>query len=120
MPKVKVKSPDKLEPKKSRPALTPEGRENQLIAKAINLAERQLDEGTASSQVITHFLKLGTENAKLEREKLKHENELLRAKTAAIESSKRSEELFERALRAMSDYQGSSRHDDDEDEFYDD
>lgn len=121
MPKVKVKSTSSTETKRTRPALTPEGRENQLIAKAINLAERQLDEGTASSQVITHFLKLGTEKAKLEREKVQYENELLKAKTKMIESTKRSEELFERALMAMSDYRGSSKpNDEDDEEYYDD
>lgn len=106
---------------KTRRALTPEGREQQLISKATNLAEKQLDEGTASSQVIVHFLRLGTENARLEREKIRYENELLKAKTAAIESSKKSEELFERALRAMSDYQGSTKNEneDEDDEFYD-
>lgn len=108
----------KTNPAKTRPSLTPEGREAQLIAKAINLAERQLDEGTASSQVITHFLKLGTENAKLEREKLRHENELLKAKTEMIESTKRSEELFEKAIQAMTEYQGG-RLQDDEEEYYD-
>lgn len=92
---------------RTRPAITPEGRETQLIAKAINLAEKQLDEGTASAQVITHFLKLGTETARLEREKLERENILLAAKAEALESNKRSEELFERALKAMSDYQGA-------------
>lgn len=114
MPKVKSTPSRNL---KTRPSLTPEGRENQMIAKAINLAERQLDEGTASSQVITHFLKLGTEKAKLEREKLQHENELLRAKTDMIESTKRSEELFEMALKAMTDYGGANREDDNE--YYD-
>lgn len=105
---------------RTRRALTPEGREQQLISKATNLAEKQLDEGTASSQVIVHFLRLGTENARLEREKIRYENELLKAKTAAIESSKKSEELFERALRAMSDYQGSTKNEDEDEEFYDD
>ena len=56
-------------PGSSMPAMSEEGRENQLIAMAINLAEKQLREGTASSQVITHFLKLGTQAAKLEKEK---------------------------------------------------
>ena len=83
-------------PRKMRPALTPEARENQMISLAVDLAEQQLRNGTASSQVITHFLKLGTEKAKLEREKLRQENELLRAKTEMIESTKRSEELFEK------------------------
>ena len=71
-----------------RPALTPESRENQLVSLAINLAEKQLREGTASSQVITHYLKLGSTQAKLEQEKLKQENELLKAKTETIKSAK--------------------------------
>lgn len=97
---------------RSRPALTPESRENQLIAKAVNLAERQLDDGSASSQVITHFLKLGTEKAKLEREKIKHENDLLRAKTEAVQSSKRVEELYDKAISAMKSYSGFGDPDD--------
>ena len=97
------------EPKnKIRPALTPEARENQLVSLAINLAEQQLRDGTASSQVITHYLKLGTQKEKLEREKLERENELLRAKTESIASAKRVEELYENALKAMRDYSGQS------------
>lgn len=117
LPKVKQNSDDSTHRHRTRPALTPESRENQLIAKAIKLAEKQLDEGTASSQVITHYLKLGTEKAKLEREKLMHENELLAAKTKMIESTKRSEELFERALIAMSDYRGTIRDWNEDDEY---
>lgn len=98
--------------KKIRPALTPEARENQMIALAVDLAEKQLLEGTASSQVITHFLKLATSRERLEREKLEKENELLRAKTEAIESAKRVEELYSDALRAMRSYRGET---DDED-----
>lgn len=93
---------------RSRPALTPEARENQLIAKAINLAERQIEEGSASSQVITHFLKLGTQKEKLELEKLVKENELLKAKTEAIASGQRQEELYQQALDAMKYYSGNS------------
>ena len=78
------------EPKdKIRPALTPEARENQLVSLAINLAEQQLRDGTASSQVITHYLKLGSQKERLEREKLQRENELLKAKTDSIASAKR-------------------------------
>lgn len=98
--------------KKIRPALTPEARENQMIALAVDLAEKQLMEGTASSQVITHFLKLATSRERLEREKLEKENELLRAKTEAIESAKRVEELYSDALKAMRNYRGEP---DDED-----
>ncbi len=105
------------EPKKvGRPALTPEARENQLVSLAINLAEQQLRDGTASSQVITHYLKLGTQKEKLEREKLERENELLRAKTESIASAKRVEELYENALKAMRDYSGQSNIESEEEE----
>ena len=69
------------EVKKIRPALTPESRENQLISLAVDLAERQLQEGTASSQVITHYLKLGSTRERQEKEKLEEEIKLLRART---------------------------------------
>lgn len=100
------------QPKKDRRALTPEAREQQLIAKAVRLAERQLEDGTASSQVMTHFLKLGTEKARLERVKLEHETELLHAKTEAIKSAKRVEELYEDAIAAMRHYAGHGDKDD--------
>ena len=92
---------------KRRPALTPEARENQLISLATNLAEQQLMDGTASSQVITHYLKLGTAKSQLELEKLKRENELLRAKTESIESAKRVEELYAKAIDAIKLYSGN-------------
>lgn len=89
------------------PATTPEARENQLISLAVNLAERQLSEGTASAQVITHYLKLGSTRERLEKEKLAKENELLRAKTDALSSQKKIEELYTHALTAMRDYSGT-------------
>lgn len=92
---------------KRRPAITPEARENQLISLATNLAEQQLMDGTASSQVITHYLKLGTAKSQLELEKLKRENELLRAKTESIESAKRVEELYSQAIDAIKLYSGN-------------
>ena len=97
-----------------RPALTPEARENQLISLAVDLAEQQLLEGTASSQVITHFLKLGTTRAELEKEKLARENELLRAKTDAIDGSKDMLEMYENAIRAMQRYSGHGGLEDDD------
>lgn len=102
--------------RKMRPALTPEARENQMIALAVDLAERQLMEGTASSQVITHYLKLGTSKSQLEIEKLKSENELLKAKTETLQSAQRIEELYKEAMDAMKGYSG---HTDTEDEVYD-
>lgn len=88
------------------PATTPEARENQLIAAAVDLAEKQILNGTASSQVITHFLKLATTKEKLEQEKLKQETKLLDAKVEAIASSQRVEELYTNALNAMKTYTG--------------
>jgi hypothetical protein len=93
---------------KSHPAATPEERENQLIALALDRAEQQLRDGTASSQVITHFLKLGTVKNELELEKLKRENELLTAKTSAIESQENVERLYMDAIEAMKKYRGSN------------
>lgn len=92
--------------RKGRPALSPEARENQLISLAVDLAEQQLLDGTASSQVITHFLKLGTTRAELEKEKLKRENKVLEAKAKAIESSEEVKVLYENALKAMRNYAG--------------
>lgn len=103
--------------KKRKPATTPEARENQLIAGAMDLAEQQIRDGTASSQVITFFLKLGAEKEKnkLELEKLKEENSLLRAKTSKIESDERSEERYKNAIEAMRKYQGLGAIEDDQD-----
>lgn len=92
--------------KKIRPGLTPEARENQLISLAVDLAERQLIEGTASSQVITHYLKLGSTKEKIEKEILERQKELLEAKTQALQSAQRVEELYENALNAMRIYSG--------------
>ena len=93
---------------RSHPAATPEERENQLISLAFDRAEQQLRDGTASSQVITHFLKLGTVKAEYEVEKLKKENALLEAKTSAIESQENIERLYADAIDAMKKYRGNS------------
>jgi hypothetical protein len=89
-----------------RPARTEENRESQLVSLAIDLAERQLIEGTASSQVITHYLKLGSTREKLEQERLRRENELLTSKVDMMASAKRVEELYGAALDAMRSYSG--------------
>lgn len=88
-------------------ALTPEARENQLIALAVDEAERQMREGTASAQVITHFLKLGSTKERLEKEKLEQENQWLKAKTENLQAAKRIEELYANALKAMRVYSGA-------------
>ena len=91
---------------KIRPALSQEARENQMIALAVDLAEKQLLEGTASSQVITHFLKLGTSKYQYELEKLKSDTKLQNAKVSQIADQKAQEELYLKALEAMRDYSG--------------
>ena len=89
-----------------RPALTPEARENQLISLAVDLAEKQLQEGTASSQVITHYLKLGSTKERIEREILEKQKELITARTESLQSAKKVEELYENAINAMRNYSG--------------
>lgn len=91
---------------KRRPATTPDGRENQLVALAVDLAEKQIREGTVSSQVLTHYLKLGSSRERLEQERLRRENHLLEAKAEAMASAKRVEELYGKALNAMRTYAG--------------
>lgn len=88
------------------PATTPESREMQLIAAAVDLAEQQILTGKASSQVITHYLKLGTTREKLEQERLRQENLLTQAKIDSLASSARVEELYTNALKAMRSYAG--------------
>lgn len=97
---------------KMRPAISVEARENQLVSLAVDLAERQLREGTASSQVITHYLKLGSTREKLERERLEEENKLLKAKTKALENAEEVKVLYEQALKAMRNYAGQGEPDD--------
>ena len=92
--------------RRRKPATTPEGRENELVSDAMDLAANQIRNGTASSQVITHFLKLGSTRERLEQQRLEHENELTRVRIEAIESQKRVEELYMEALQAMRSYSG--------------
>jgi len=97
------------------PARSPEARENQLIAAAMDLAEEQIRNGTATSQVISHFLKLGSTRERLEKDMLEQQVALAKAKTDAMRSAKRVEELYANALNAMRMYQGQpTRMGDDE------
>ena len=100
--------------RKRPPATTPEGRENQLISLAMDLVEKRLLAGTASSQETTHFLKLGSTKERLEKDILEKQKDLITAKTESIQSAKRVEELYVNALNAMRRYSGDRRGDDDE------
>lgn len=105
------------QPKRRRPpATSPEALENRVISAAYDLAEKQIREGTASSQVLTHFLKLGSTRERIEKEILEQQKELMQAKTDAIKSAKNSEELYKNALDAMRSYSGQGREKDDDDD----
>lgn len=109
-----AKSNSSKSSQKTRPATTPEGRENQMIALAMDLAEKQLREGTASSQLITEFVKRGSTKARLEKEILEEQRELLVAKTKAIENEAHSEEMYLKVINALRKYNGQGGHDEDE------
>lgn len=111
MAKVKAANSNSRPP--LRPALTPEARENQMIALAMDLVEQRLRDGTASSQETTHFLKAASNKHKLEMERLRLENELVAAKTKAIANAEEVKVLYEEAIKAMRRYGGHG----DEDEY---
>ena len=90
----------------TKPALNPDDREQQIANAAYNLAEQQILNGTASSQVITHFLKVGSARERYERERLIEENKKLRAQTEALQSAKHIEELYSAAMQVFKGYQG--------------
>lgn len=102
----------------TRPARTVENREGQMVSFAVDLAETQLRDGTASAQVISHYLKLGSTREQLEQERLRRENQLLQGKVEQLSSTKNVEELYKNALNAMRGYAG--QEDDDEYDEYDD
>ena len=112
MPKIKTVTPPQTRPDAKR--LTPEARQNQLIALAYDLVEERLRNGTATSQETTHFLKMGSPRARLEEELLKKDCELREAKIEGLEREKRIEALYEDAIKAVKRYRRQ------EEEFYDD
>lgn len=93
--------------KRSRPAMSPEARENQMIALAMDRAEEQLRDGTASSQVITHFLKLASSTERLEKRIKEEQAKMLEAKTGQLKSMQNMEEVYAQAIKAMRTYQGA-------------
>jgi len=116
----KVSTPKHTESSRP-PATTPEERENQLISAAVDLAEQQIRDGSASAQVLTHYLKLGSSRERLEQQRLKNEVSLLETKREMMESEKRVESLIADALNAMKTYSGNSPEEEvgDYDEFTD-
>ena len=96
------------------PPKTPDILENHLVSLAYDLAEKQLRAGTASPTTINHFLKLGSTLADLERQKLEHENHLLKARSESIEANARSEEKYNEVLRAIKMYNGQEGYSEDD------
>ena len=111
----KKNAPGEMAAASARPASTPEAQEQYMINLAMGLVEKRLREGTASSAETTHFLKLATMKADLEKKKLEEENKLLRAKTETLEAAKDSREMYENVMKAMAKYNGMGE--DDEYEF---
>jgi hypothetical protein len=97
--KVSIKKP---------PAKTPAGRENQLVSLAMDEAEKRIRDGTATSQVLTHFLKIASTKEQLEKEILKTKNDLMKAQVEAVQSAAKVEELYKNALNAMKIYSGNN------------
>ena len=96
-------------PKRRRkPARTVEDKENELINKAVALADQQLTDGTAPTAVIIHYLRLGTAREQLEREKIKHENLLLETKVKTMEAAEQREQDYAEAIKAMTRYKGEN------------
>ena len=109
-----AKESSSISPKRRRKATTIEGRENQLIKLAYDLAEQRLIDGTASAMEITHLLKLKTTETRLREEKLRKENNLLEARVREIESRETTESLYKEALAAMRSYQGEVTQEDED------
>lgn len=103
--------------RKSRPPITPEAKESQMISLAMDLVEKRLRDGSASSQETTHFLKLATTKARKELEILQEQKKLIAAKTEELESRKETKAMFEAAIKAMRTYSGKGDVDEDTDIF---
>ena len=120
MPKKKqppVEDKTALNSRQFNTALSPAAREQQIISLAMDLAEQRIRNGTASSQEVTHFLKMGSEKHRMEMEKLQKENELLRAKTEALDAGRQNLEEMNAIFAAFKKYSGHAGESDDE--YYD-
>lgn len=103
---------------RTRSPLTPEARENQMISLAMDLAEQQLRDGTASSQLITEFVKRGSTKAKIEKELLEKQRDLAAAKAESIKAADRLEELLPKVMKAMGRYRGDDEEGEEDDDEY--
>ena len=102
--------------RRMRPALSPEAKESQMVSLAMDLVEKRLIDGSASSQETTHFMKIGSSKYQYEIEQLRTQNKLLEAKTLALESAQHTDEIYSKALAAFRTYSGQAPDDDEEDD----
>lgn len=114
------KEPKQPEPKKPRPrrATTPEGREQQLVALAVDVAEEMMRNGNAPAQIVTHYLKIGSTREKIELELKREEIEVAKMRRETMAAAARIESVYAEALSAMREYQGAPT-DNHQDEYYD-
>lgn len=100
--------------RKSKINTSSDSREKVMIDLAMDAVEERIRSGKASASEYVHFLKLGTEQAKLEREKLRQENKLLEAKTQSIEQSAEMREIIDKAMEMFSIYHGDVEYEDED------
>ena len=114
MARVKSPTPSNSNKKSLRPAMSPEAREQQLTSLAVDLVEQRLIDGTASAQETVHFLKLASQKTKLELERARLENELIKAKTQSIKDQADMKALYKDAIAAMRRYSGHGSDEEDD------
>lgn len=117
MARVKSPTTTNSNSKPMRPALDPDNREQQLIALAVDLVEQRLRDGTASAQETVHYLKLASSKTKVDLERAKLENELIRAKTQNLKDQADMKTLYMNAIEAMKRYSGHGSSNAEEDEY---
>lgn len=109
---------EQLPSRRRSPAKTPEERESQLISKSLNLIEKQIEDGSISSTVLAIYAKASTERDRLEKDRLRNENEVLKKKVESMEAAIDVKNLLEDALGVFRGYSGRSTVENDEEDYY--
>lgn len=117
MARVKSPNPPNSNNRPMRPAIDPDNREQQLISLAVDLVEQRLRDGTASAQETVHYLKLASSKTKVDLERAKLENELIRAKTQNLKDQADMKTLYLNAIEAMKRYSGHGSSVEEEDDY---
>lgn len=99
-----AKKKSEVEKLRPAPSSDPKSREQQLVNQAMNLAEKQLLDGTAAPSVINHFLKIGSTREFIERDILEKQAQLIEAKASTIAKDREAGEVAKAAIEAMRNY----------------